>query len=338
MRGSYDAAVQELPLPPPALANRVGCLDPAVDAREWYAEIGARSRDAILAALPDEWTLERKRVLDFGCGAGRTLRHFVADTDTAEFWGCDIDEPSVTWLQQHLSPPLRLFCNTPAPPLDVPDSTFDLIYAISVFTHLADTWAEWLVELNRVLSPEGLLFVTFIGEGAIGWVSDEAWVEEGIGMNVASYAQGWDLGGPTVVHSPWWIRAHWGRQFEILDLQPAGFGTDPGQGHGTVLMRKRNRSCTAEELEAIEPDEPREATALAHNRRRLFAEIAALRGQQEVLARELADSRASVRQLEAAQRHSAQRLEMFSSSRSWRATAPLRRVADRLRNTKRSVR
>ncbi len=324
-------AVQGLPLPPLELANRVGCLNAAADPLQWYIELGVRARADIMAALPDNWTFEGKRVLDFGCGAGRTLRHFVADADKAEFWGCDIDERSVTWLRQHLSPPLRVFRNTPAPPLDMADGAFDLVYAISVFTHLTDSWAQWLAEMHRILGQEGLLLVTFIGEGAIDWVSDEGWLEERIGMQVMSYAQIWDLGGPMVVHSPWWIRAHWGRQFEIVDLQPSGFGAEPGRGHGTVLMRKRERICTAEELEALEPDEPREAIALEHNRRRLFAEIAALRARQDALAGELADLRA---QKESALRSGDQRLGMIASRRTWRATAQLRFLADRLRRAR----
>ncbi|MGI8711751.1 MAG: class I SAM-dependent methyltransferase [Solirubrobacteraceae bacterium] len=86
-------------------------------------------RDGILAALPSGWALDGKRVLDFGCGAGRTLRHFLSDADKADFWGCDIYEPSIAWIQQHLSPPLRVFSNAPAPPLEVADGSFDLVYA-----------------------------------------------------------------------------------------------------------------------------------------------------------------------------------------------------------------
>lgn len=324
--------MQEFPLPPLELANRVGCLDAAADPWQRYAELGAQTHDSILAALPGDWTFEGKRVLDFGCGAGRTLRHFVADADKAEFWGCDIHEPSVAWLQEHLSPPLRVFRNTPAPPLDVADGSFDLVYALSVFTHLADTWAQWLTELHRILVPEGLLLVTFIGEGAIDWISNEEWREERIGMNVLKYAQSWDLGGPMVAHSPWWIRAHWGRQFDIVDLHPSGFGRHAGHGHGTVLMRKLDQICTVEGLEELEPDEPREMIALEHNRRQLFAEIAALRAQQAALAEELAASRASGREMEAALRSSEQHLRVIAASRSWRATAPLRLVVDRLRH------
>ncbi|MGI8711752.1 MAG: hypothetical protein ACR2NR_00905 [Solirubrobacteraceae bacterium] len=204
-----------------------------------------------------------------------------------------------------------------------------------MFTHLADSWAEWLVELHRVLALDGLLLVTFIGEGAIASVTDEPWVEERIGMHVISYAQSWDLGGPMVVHSPWWIRAHFQRTFEIVELRPTGFGSLPGDGHGSVLMRKRAQTCTAEALRTPEPNEPREAIALDHNRRRLFAETAVLRAQQEELAGELDNARERVRQTEAATLSIEQRLNVISSSRSWRLTAPVRRVADWLRHTRR---
>ncbi|MBV9363211.1 MAG: class I SAM-dependent methyltransferase, partial [Solirubrobacterales bacterium] len=42
---------------------------------------------------------------------------------------------------------------------------FDLIFAWSVYTHITDRWAEWLLEHHRVLADDGLLFASFIGEG-----------------------------------------------------------------------------------------------------------------------------------------------------------------------------
>ncbi len=45
------------------------------------------------------------------------------------------------------------------------DGSFDLIWAVSVFTHLAETWSAWLLELHRVLKPGGILLATFMGEG-----------------------------------------------------------------------------------------------------------------------------------------------------------------------------
>src|SRR5436189_225548 len=72
---------------------------------------------------------------------------------------------SMAWLQAHLSPALRVFSNAQGPPLPQPDGYFDLIWAISVFTHITDRWSEWLLELHRVLSPSGLLIATFLAPG-----------------------------------------------------------------------------------------------------------------------------------------------------------------------------
>ena len=61
-----------------------------------YEALGAETKQAVLELLPDQWSFEGRRVLDFGCGAGRTLRHFVREAQGgAEFWGADIDLASM---------------------------------------------------------------------------------------------------------------------------------------------------------------------------------------------------------------------------------------------------
>jgi SAM-dependent methyltransferase len=79
-------------------------------------------------------------VLDFGCGPGRTPRHFLDEAEHAEFHGRDIDDRSIAWLSGHLSPPLHVFQNGEAPGLPLPDGFFDLAYGLSVFTHLGEHW------------------------------------------------------------------------------------------------------------------------------------------------------------------------------------------------------
>ena len=81
----------EVPLPPVELVDRVGSVGGNL---AMYELVGSMTRDEILALLPEGWSFEDKRVLDFGCGAGRTLRHFVAETGVAEIHGCEIDGPS----------------------------------------------------------------------------------------------------------------------------------------------------------------------------------------------------------------------------------------------------
>jgi SAM-dependent methyltransferase len=263
-----------LPLPPPDLAARVGAADPE-DPHAGYEELGRRLRDHVDEVLPPDWSYDGKRILDFGCGAGRVLRHFVAEAAVAEVYGCDIDGPSIEWLRRNLSPPFHVLQSNESPPLDLPANSFDLVYAFSVFTHIADEWSGWLLELHRLMRDDALLLATFLGPGMSETIAQEPWVEDRIGMNVLRHGQSWDRGGPMVLLSPWWIHEHWGRAFEIVELRETGVVTaGPGHGRqGMVLLRKRPGTFRREDLERIDAaSEPREITALQHNIRQLHRE------------------------------------------------------------------
>lgn len=281
-----------IPFPPLELANRVGSLADAGDPWSYYDHIGANTKRDIVAALGEDWSFTGKRVLDFGCGAGRTLRHLLEEARVAEICGCDIDAESVAWLEATLCPPLSVFTNGEEPPLDLPDGRFDLVYAVSVFTHLTDSWSRWLLELHRLLVPGGLLLTTYMGRSICEAIIGEPWVDDGYGMNVLRQGEPWSAGGPMVFHDPWWIRAHWGRAFEIVSLTEGGFGSDDAMGQGTVVLRRREVTLTPADLEALEPGEPREATALAHNVRQLLAETTDLRRLRDDLGARLAAAEA----------------------------------------------
>lgn len=325
----------QLPYPPLELANRVGSLEQAADPMEYYDEIGRRTRSEIIDRLPRDWSFAGKRILDFGCGAGRTLRHFSGETAEADVWGCDMDEPSISWLDSHLCPPFHVFLNDQEPPLNQPSSSFDLIWGISVFTHLTDSWSRWLVELHRLLRANGLLYLTFMGSGMSEIITGESWDEDKIGMNVLKYGQSWDLGGPMVMHSPWWIDEHWGRGFEIISLLPDGFGCEPSIGHGSVLMRKRDAPVTSEMFERITPGDARETGALAHSVEQLKAESLTLRRESGYFNTLLGQSVEQRQILEAQSTDLSRRLSVIESSRSWRLTRPLRSVAHGIRVARR---
>jgi SAM-dependent methyltransferase len=259
------------PLPPSRLARRVGSPEGDERSRTHYDRVGRYTRERLIELLGDEWSFQGKRVLDFGCGAGRTLRHFEAEAEVASIEGCDIDVDSVDWVRDNLSPPFSVFRCDETPPLPRTDRHYDLIWALSVFTHIGDGWSAWLLELHRVLADDGLLIATVVGPAYATEVTGEPWDEDRIGMNVLRHWQGWDRGGPTVLHSDWWIRAHWGRLFEVEEIQMTG--ADRGQ-HRWVLLRKRGDAAPTEAaLEQPEPGEPRELEALRHNVRQLRAEL-----------------------------------------------------------------
>ena len=46
-----------------------------------YELKGRETRQALIELLPDRYELGNKRVLDFGSGAGRTLRHFAGEAE-----------------------------------------------------------------------------------------------------------------------------------------------------------------------------------------------------------------------------------------------------------------
>jgi SAM-dependent methyltransferase len=326
---------QRLPYPPLALANRVGSLEGSDEPMGYYEELGRRTCAEIASRLPSGWDFAGKRILDFGCGAGRTLRHFASQADAAEVWGCDIDEPSIDWLSEHLCPPFHVFVNGPEPPLEQASASFDLIWGVSVFTHLTDSWSRWLVELHRVLRPNGLLYLTFMGRGMSQIIAGEPWEETKFGMNVLRPGQSWDLGGPMVMHSPWWIEEHWGRAFEMISLSPDGFVNEPSSGHGSVMMRKRDEAVDATALERIRPDDTREAPALAHSVMQLRREGGNLRKECADLAAQLEASIAQRHTLEAHGKDLAGRLSTLERSRSWTLTRPLRSLARKARDTQR---
>jgi SAM-dependent methyltransferase len=298
-------ASQTATQPPDLLATRVG------GTVEGYREIARFHRERIGSLLPADWSWDGKRVLDFGCGPGRTLSEFAPEAGRAEFVGCDIHAESLDWARAHL-PQYTFVQNGEEPPVDLPVASFDLIYAVSVFTHLTDHWAGWLAEMHRLLRPGGLGVFSFLGEGLwqpFGAGAQAEWVEDETGMLITLPGRSWDEGGPNVFHSEWWLREHWGRGFEIVELR-ARDTWHGAEGHGWIVLRREPGELSADELERPNPADPREARALLRNLRLLTSEARNNASHAEGLAQQVAELRAE--------------LDGVYAGRSWRVTAPLR--------------
>ncbi len=156
LRGSHlSVGPDGLPVPPPELIVRVAGTPDAA----WFLEGGRLGYESVRAGVPLE---EVGSVLDFGCGCGRVTRYWRAFP--GEVAGTDLSEEAVAWCRANL-PFARFEVNGLEPPLAFPSASFDLVYGLSVFTHLAeDTQARWLAELRRVLRPGGRLVLSTHGE------------------------------------------------------------------------------------------------------------------------------------------------------------------------------
>lgn len=159
-----------LPIPPRELQLMYGVDDAA------YVQGGLVHYEALMRAVGDTgFSLSPgDRVIDFGCGAGRVLRQFRSAAENCEIWGVDISGDSINWCKSHLCPPFRFLTNTTIPHLPFEDRSVQLIYAASVFTHIEDLAEAWLMELRRILAPNGRLFITLLDEDSLALLETTA--------------------------------------------------------------------------------------------------------------------------------------------------------------------
>jgi hypothetical protein len=224
-----------------------------------------------------------------------------------------------------------------APPLEIPGDSLELIWSLSAFTRIADGWAEWLLEARRLLSDQGLLVVR-LGERAIfERLTGESWDESLIGMTVLSALNG--AGSRHVFHSEWWLRAHWGRAFEIVE-----FGERDGHPH--AALRKTAGSVSSGDLDIAEPGEERELAAASANADYLRAQLESaeerhrheLEEQREDMNRELMRRSFAAADQDWARRGPGSPATLvaaeYEATTSWRLTKPLRAIGSMLRRAK----
>jgi SAM-dependent methyltransferase len=161
-----------IPLPPFELRYRVGPTEPA----DYDNPDGNPILDHF--GVPHD---AYEAVFDFGCGCGRQARQLMQQRTAkpARYLGIDPQRSLIAWCEQNLAPidnryrfrhtdvyspwyapenSLRL-----AEPFPAGDSSFSLIIATSVFTHLAKDQAEfYLSEVARILTPNGVAYTTWL--------------------------------------------------------------------------------------------------------------------------------------------------------------------------------
>jgi SAM-dependent methyltransferase len=216
---------RSLPVP----TARLLMLTTASPSVEWFIQTGRAGADSIREQL------ERHAIplghggalLDFGCGCGRIIRHW-ADL-SADVHGCDYNPLLIDWCRRQL-PFAHFETNALEPPLPYADARFDLIYALSVFTHLPEPLqSRWVAELARVLRPGGHLIISTHGEAYLDTLSEAERARFNTGQLVVRDGDSAGSNRCGVFFSADYVRRHLEPRFRLREHVARGARGNPPQ-------------------------------------------------------------------------------------------------------------
>jgi len=234
-RGARGAAS---PVPPRRLRARVG----AAGTREFLdgGRDTARRLDGALAQAGLPRLAQSRALLDFGCGCARVLAPVAELAKDARCAGADVDAEAIAWARAHLRR-LELVTIAAEPPLPFGDGEFDLLYSISVLSHLDESGQDrWLAELARVLAPGAAALLSVHGPSALdafrrgaartAWCAPGAFARSGLGEQELAFIpyerSRWNRGELRGVaadyglafHAHGYVRRRWSAWLEVLAI------------------------------------------------------------------------------------------------------------------------
>jgi SAM-dependent methyltransferase len=227
LRPSRVRAVDGPPLPPRRLMVRVaGTAD-----GEWFLRSGRAAYDAIAAHVP---VSDADAVLDFGCGCGRVLRYWRDHPGRVA--GSDRDAGAVRWCRANLRF-AQVDGNALTPPLPYESESFDLAYALSVFTHLTEELqGAWRDELRRVLRPGGRLLLTTHGASYLPRLEPEERARFEGGELVVRWSELPGSNLCSAYHPEPYLRDVLADGFDVVAIEPEGALGNPTQD--LVVLRR----------------------------------------------------------------------------------------------------
>lgn len=155
----FTKKYRHIPLPPPYLVYESFQMD-----YEKYYLGGRQTAEWIARLAQPHISRGQLHILDWGCGPARVIRHLPDIMGAShQYFGCDYNPTTIEWCKKHITN-VKFHLNGLLPPLPYENMSFDLVYGISIFTHLSkENHTRWMQELHRVLNKGGILILTTHG-------------------------------------------------------------------------------------------------------------------------------------------------------------------------------
>lgn len=223
-------------MPPPDV-HSMSYKDVAAGGSPYYADLVAEALGSTGFELE-----AGQAALDFGCSSGRVVRVLAAAHPEVEWHGCDPIPAAVSWASDRL--PGIAFRQSPEyPPLDYPEHGFDLVYAISIWSHFSEPAAiTWMQEMHRIIRPGARLVLTAQGAQTIADITAVGARPAGQVVSIlrALYRRGFWFGpqfgdgGDYGVTNPDWGAAFFTPEWLLANLTPQWrvLGFTPGRAEG----------------------------------------------------------------------------------------------------------
>jgi ubiquinone/menaquinone biosynthesis C-methylase UbiE len=116
-----------------------------------------------------------RRILDIGSGAGQILGHLLrVIEDDAEIFACDLSHQMLKRARHRVKSGRPAYVVADMTSLPFPDTSFDCITCGWVIEHLSDP-RPGLKEFQRVLAPNGSLFLLATEDTVPGFLTSRTW-------------------------------------------------------------------------------------------------------------------------------------------------------------------
>jgi SAM-dependent methyltransferase len=166
-------------------------------ARQYYWSTGRQSAEHLREIISEFYPNLSISILEFASGYGCVTRHFSDILPETTVTACDIHPAAVKFLTKKLGV-LSILSNAVPEQLAF-DRTFDLVFALSFFSHIPkSTWFRWLKALISKVRPGGL--IVFTTHGLESWKM---------------------MGSPQLDDEGFWFKP----ESEQLDLETTEYGT-----------------------------------------------------------------------------------------------------------------